>query len=104
MTDLYNDNKNYIDNSELMEIANKIKKIIDMDNPFSHIHKLPELYTKFNNLHQAILEKEAEPIRKGIEDDLKQVLEELDSDELKNEFESILKNRFQELKNKLLAI
>ncbi len=101
VTDLYNDNKNYIDNSELMEMANSIKRIIEMHNPFSNIHELPELYNNFNNLHQSILEKEAEPIRKGLEDDLKHVLEELDSDDLKNKFGTIFQNRFQELETKL---
>ena len=66
--DRYNDNKNYIDNSELMEIANNIKNIIEMNNPFSHIHELPELYNNFDNLHQVILETESEPIKKSIDD------------------------------------
>lgn len=101
VTDLYNDNKNYIDNEELMEMAKNIKRIIEMPYPFSHIHELPELYDKFNNLHQAILEKEEEPIRKGLEEDLKHVLEELDSQELENKFGAIIQNRFHELENKL---
>ena len=101
VTDLYNANKNYINNEELMEKANKINQIIAMPQPFSSIHHLPELYDNFNKLHQDILEKEAEPIMKGIKEDLKHVLDELDSDELKHEFGETFQNRFLELENKL---
>lgn len=99
--DIYQENKNYIDQDELLENARNIQQIIEMSHPFSHIHKLPEMCNNFNKLHQAILEKEAEPIREAIEDDLGHVLEELDSAELKEKFEDYIRERFQELENKL---
>ncbi len=102
VTDRYNDNKNYIDNSELMDIANHIIKIIEMSTPFSHIHELPELCSNFDNLHQVILKNESEPIKKDIDADLIHVLEELDTDKLKEKFGVIIKKRFSELENKLI--
>lgn len=101
VTDLYHANKNYINNKELMERADRIEEIIMMSYPFSSIHQLPELYDNFNRFHQEILNKEAEPIRNGIKEDLNHVLEELDSDEIKHEFEETFQNRFLELENKL---
>lgn len=101
VVDLYQSNKNYIDQDELLENANNIQLIIEMPHPYSHIHELPKLYDDFDNLHQDILEKEVEDIKKAIEDDLSHVLEELDSAELKGKFEDDFINRFQELDNKL---
>jgi len=101
--DLYKNNENYIDNSELEEIASQIKHITGMPSPFSHIHELPELYDHFETLHQIILEIESEPIKKDIDADLSHVLKEIDSDQLKDKFEEKFKKRFQELENKLEA-
>lgn len=101
-TDLYNKNKNFIKDAELKIIDGQIRNIIEMPSPFSHIHELPELYDNFDNLHQTILENESEPIKQSINTDLRHVLEELDSDELKEEFEETFKQRFHELEDKLM--
>lgn len=103
VVDLYQSNKNYIDQDKLVEIANNIQCIIEMPHPYSHIHELPKLYDDFDKLHQSILEKEVEDIKKAIEDDLSHVLEELDSEELKAKFEEDFTKRFQELDNKLTS-
>lgn len=101
-TDLYNKNKNFIKDAELKKIDAQIRNIIEMPSPFSHIHELPELFDNFDNLHQTILENESEPIKQSINTDLRHVLEELDSDELKEEFEDTFKQRFHELEDKLI--
>lgn len=102
VTDLYNKNKNFIKDPELKKIDGQIRNIIEMPNPFSHIHELPELYDEFDSLHQITLENESEPIKRGINADLNHVLEELDSDNLKLEFEETFKQRFYELEDKLI--
>lgn len=102
VTDLYNENKNYIDNPELSDIANQIAMIINMPRPFSDIPKLPLLIDNFDSLHKAILESESEPIRKDIESDLSQILNELDTNEVKEEFEEQFKNNFHEIETKLM--
>ncbi|MEN6551897.1 MAG: hypothetical protein ABFC34_03325, partial [Methanobacterium sp.] len=101
-TDLYNKNKNFIKDAELKKIDGQLKNIIEMPSPFSHIHELPELFDNFDNLHKTILENESEPIKQSINTDLRHVLEELDFDELKEEFEEIFKQRFRELEEKLI--
>lgn len=99
--DLYDENKNYINDTKLEEITEQIEQIIVMPYPFSHIYKLPEFYEDFYSLHNEILENHSKPIKDGIEDDLNHLLDELDTEELKNKFEEEFKNRFQELENKL---
>ena len=54
-----------------------MKILLKLPNPYSHIHKLPELSNKFEYLHQAILEKETKPIKQDIDDNLNHVLDEL---------------------------
>lgn len=102
LEDLYNKDKNYIEDPNLIETAENLKKIIIMPNPYSNIPKLPELCSKFIEMHQAILENKARPIKQEIGDDLGHILEELDSSELKQEFESKFTARFEELNNKLI--
>lgn len=99
--DLYQSNKNFIDQNELVENANNIQRIIEMPHPYSHIHELPKLYNDFDKLHLNILEKEVEYIKNAIEDDLSHVLEEIDSEELKAKFEVSFRGQFQELEDKL---
>ena len=99
--DVFDKNKNYIDNSELIDIAESIKNIIANPQPFSHIHELPELSNQFNSINQDILEKEAEPIKLYIADDLNEVLVKLTTNELKENFENKITNRFNELRDKL---
>ncbi len=101
LEDLYDNDKNYINDSNLIETAENIKRIVKMHHPYSNIQKLPDLCNKFNKMHQIILENQAGPITQEINDDLGHILEELNSDELKQEFESKFTARFEELSNKL---
>ncbi len=101
LEDLFCKNKNYMDDPELIETAESIKAILDMPNPYSNIYKLPGLSNTFKTLNQAILEKQAEPIKQEVESDLSQILEELTSEELKQKFEAKFTDCFDELKDKL---
>jgi len=101
LEDLYDNDKNYIDDSNLIEIAESIKRIVKMHHPYSNIQNLPWLCNKFNEMHQNILENQAKPIKQEIENDLDHMLKELNSDDLNQEFEAKFKDRFEELKDKL---
>ena len=94
----YEANKNLINNAEFKEIACEIKKIIQMPIPYSCISKLTDLKLKFNSILEDILEKERISVKNCIDKDLNLVLEKLDTDSLKNEFEDDFKNRFNNLK------
>lgn len=98
---LFNKDKNYIDDPDLIETVENIKQIIEMPNPYYNIKKLPELCSNFNQKHQSILKSQADPAKNKIDNNRSYVLEELDSDDLKNEFESKFIVRFDELNDKL---
>ena len=97
----YEANKNLINNDEFKRIAGEIKKIIEMDYPYSKISNLPELRSKFNSILDNILEDERISVGNNIDLDLNLVLEKLDTLELKNEFEDDFKNQFNNLKSGL---
>ena len=94
----YESNKNLINNDEFNEIAGEIKKIIDMNNPYTKIPDLTELRSKFNSILENILEKERNLVSSDIDMDLKLILEKLNTEELKKEFEEKFKNQFNNLK------
>ena len=96
--DEYEANKNLINNNEFKKTAVEIKKIIEMDNPYTEISELPDLRSKFNSILEDILENERNTVKTNIDMDLNLVLEKLVNDELKNEFEEDFKSQFDKLK------
>ncbi|MBR3112546.1 MAG: BREX system P-loop protein BrxC [Methanobrevibacter sp.] len=101
--EVYESNKNLINDSKLSETASKIDKIINMPNPYSCIRKLPELNNKFNLRFDEILEDKRNIILNGINNDFDSVISRLTDDELKNKFENNVILRFDSLKNKLIS-
>ena len=98
---VYEENKNLVNDSELTEIAAKIDKIISMPSPYSFVKDLPDLNKQFNERFDEILEDKKIIILNGINSDLDSVLLRLTDDELKNVFENNVNSRFNSLKNKL---
>ena len=86
MIDLFDKDKNFIEDSILIRIADEIENIIQMHYPYSHIQKLPELADKFKILHQRILDEEKESIMQDISDNLIEVKDELNSLKLEDKF------------------
>ena len=99
----YKVNKNLLQNSDLDKIANSIKNILDMPNPYSKIKDLPGLNNDFNNNLESILKEKRKIIRNDISEDYKIVLSHLTDDELKNRFEDEVNNEFKSLEKKLDA-
>ena len=99
--EIYESNKNLINDSSLTDIANEINQIISMPNPYSNIMRLPELNNKFNQRFDEILEDKKIIILNGINDDYESVISRLSDDELKNEFKDKFTSKFDSLKNKL---
>ncbi|MBO6110626.1 MAG: BREX system P-loop protein BrxC, partial [Methanobrevibacter sp.] len=99
--DVFEENRNLINDVELTEIAAKINKIISMSNPYSFIKDLPDFNKQFNNRFNEILEDKKVIILNGINSDLESVLLRLTDDELKKEFSDNVNSRFDALINKL---
>ena len=99
--EVYESNKNLINDSELSQIALNIKEIIDKPKPYSDIKDLPELNNKFNSRFDEILQDKKAIILNGINSDFESVSLRLTDDELKQKFNTKFTSRFDSLKNKL---
>ena len=98
---IYENNKNFIDDSNISQIASDINKIINMSSPYSNIHRLPELIKTFNSEFDEILEEKRKIIINGIENDLNSILLKLNDVELKEKFEDRVISTFNSLINQL---
>jgi len=98
---VFEENKNLVNDAELSETAEKINKIISMSSPYSFIKDLPDLNKQFNDRFDEILEDKKTIILNVINGDLDSVLIRLTDEELKKEFNDNINLRFESLKNKL---
>lgn len=98
---IYENNKNLINDDELSDLASQIDKIISMPNPYSNIRKLPEINQQFTIKFDEILETKKIVVLNGINNDFDSVILRLNSADLKEEYESEITNSFESLKNKL---
>lgn len=99
--DVYESNKNLVNDSILSEKASEINKIIEMHSPYSNIRRLPELNKDFNIRFDEILKEERGIIENDIDNDLDDILSRLDNEERKNKFELDVNSKFARLKDKL---
>jgi hypothetical protein len=99
--DIFNNSKTYVTDKELIDLVESITSIAKKPEPYSEIHKLPSLLEQFAKLHVSLLEKEAEPVRKEIDIDRKQVLDILNQKDFVVKFKALFLKRFDELKEKL---
>lgn len=89
--DIYSRNKTYVLDKEVIDLVEQMKKIVESKEPYSDIHKLPNLIDRFAFKFTELLEVECKPVRQVIENDYNKVLEELD----KYEFKTVLFDRFR---------
>ena len=106
VTNLYESNKNFINDSEIKEIVLKIQNILDMPNPFSMIKDLPELIADFENIHAKIICEEKIVPKNDINDCHEYIVSILNedyefSDELNSEYKNLFNQGFNNLNEKL---
>ncbi|WP_286242362.1 hypothetical protein [Methanobacterium ferruginis] len=101
LVDLFDKDKNFIEDSKLTAKAKEIKNITEMSSPYSQIQKLPVISDEFKTSHNDILIKKSNPIIKEISTSLTEILGLLNSPELKAEFEVEFTENFTELEEKL---
>lgn len=99
--EIYDKNKNLINDYELEEIATKIKTILEMQSPYSQIHKLPELENNFKNKFNKLLDVIRKNIRNNIDEDYANLKRQLDNDELKRKYENEIDKKYKELYDRL---
>lgn len=82
----YEDNKEYIVNSDAKDIINEIKDILKMKEPYNKIPTIPMLRQKYTNKILSLLEEESLPVLESIKTCKREVLETLDLYNLKDKF------------------
>lgn len=103
---IFESNKNYITNEELIDIANRINSILTMSNPYSNIKDLPQLTNDFLEKHDEIIDIEKLTPQNDLKLELDEVMDVLNEDyeykdELKSKYETSFTNDFDNLNKKL---
>lgn len=103
---IFESNKNFITDDELITTAGKIQKILNMGNPYSHIKDLPQLCDNFLEEHDKIIATERLTPQNDIKLELDEVMKVLNEDyeykdELITRYEAKFTNDFDNLNKKL---
>ena len=100
--DIFESNRSYVTDNKVRDIITSMEKIVKHSEPYDNIQKLPGLYKDFDDLFVVLLEKECEPIKKAIDQDLKTVMDELTKDSsIKDKFSEAFRQRFTDLKSRI---
>ena len=92
--DIYQNNKSYMPNDNSSNVVEEIKSIITLENPYKEIYRLPDLCQKLDSTIVKVLEGEAEPVCKEIDQMLSDVVDvykkyELSYDSLNHPFKTL---------------
>jgi hypothetical protein len=104
--EIFESNKNFITDDALISIAESIRKILDMPNPYSKIKDLPQLCDDFLEEHDKILSTEKLTPQNDIKLELDEVNDILNEDyeykdELISKYETSFTKDFDNLSKKL---
>jgi hypothetical protein len=98
---IYEKNRTYVVDAETREVIGQIEGIIKSKEPYSQIHRLPNLVDEFINHFIELLEVECKPIRLVIESDRKMVLDEIELYNFNEELGDKFKVKFDDLLERL---
>ena len=98
---IYEQDKEYINNQELISAAEELQEILTMKEPYSRIHDIPNLRDKFQAGLADLLEQEAKPIAEKVISYRQTVFAELEEYDLEDEFSEKVKNEFESLLSEL---
>jgi len=99
--EIYDKNKTYVVDKDTIKIVEEIQSIVKSKQPYSEIHRLPNLVEEFINKFGELLEEECKPVRTVIESDSKRVLDELELYDFREELRGKFKTRFDNLLSRL---
>jgi energy-coupling factor transporter ATP-binding protein EcfA2 len=97
LMNIYEDSKTYIADEKLEENVHTIENILNQQEPYNNIPKLPELLETFMNLYNAILDTQEAPVLTAIRDAEKRVIEVLSTKPYKAEKEAKYHQYFSDL-------
>ncbi len=101
--DIFEKNKTYIVDEEMIRSIKGIKAVIEADKPYPHIPKLPNLINIFTTKLTEALTQERQPVRENIENDWHKVETELVLYDFQAELYDKFKDEFQDLLARLEA-
>ena len=98
---IYEHNRTYVVDKETIEIIGEIERIVKSKEPYSQIHRLPNLIDDFITKFIELLEEECKPIRNVIESDYKTVMDELNIYDFREKLKFEFQNKFENLLERL---
>lgn len=93
----YDSSKEHITDATLTRIVDQIRSIITNRSPYERIKDLPNLYEKFIESYDQVLDAKLKPVKQVIEQDQKIVLDALEGKEYQSKYEVRVKREFHEL-------
>lgn len=98
---IFQKNKTYVLDRTAIDTYGQIERIVTSRQPYSSIHKLPELVDKFNDIFGQLLEEECRPVRQVVESDYDKVKEEMAAYNIGEKFGRKFKQGYEDLLNRL---
>ena len=98
---VFQKNKTYVLDQTAIDTFAQIERIATSPEPYSSIHKLPELVDKFNDIFAQLLEEECRPVRQVVENDYGKVKEEMEAYDVADKFGKKFKQGYEDLLNRL---
>ena len=95
--DLFEDNKQHVYDTEILSLIEQLEEIINTEQPYSLIHKIPGLRDQFKKQFTNLLTEACKPIQERIEQDYELVQEELGKYEFGEPFIRREKQPFENL-------
>lgn len=97
---IYEESKTFIVDKKIEEVVAQIKQIMEKAVPYQDIRKIPELLDKYTDLYGSLLEEIEKPVFLAIDESKSRVLDELNDEELKNTFLTVVNSKFSALNEK----
>ena len=98
---IFQKNKTYVLDRNAIDTCGQIERIVTSQQPYSSIHKLPELVDKFNDIFVQLLEQECRPVRQVVESDYGKVREEMAAYGVADKFGNKFKHGYDDLLERL---
>lgn len=99
LLEIYEDSKTYIVDAELENTAAQMRSILQKEQPYRDIPKLPELREKYTAAYMKVLQAESAPVLDGIGQARARVLEVLNTKEYAGEKKERYLSQFAELRD-----
>lgn len=98
---MFENSKNFVSDTELLEVFNTMNMIVKENKPYNDIPKLPKLNNEFQEKYYQLLENEAKALRPVLEHDKEVVFNTLKEKNLEAKFIEKFEKAFKEIEKKL---